>query len=468
MADRSSELDEPPLVEPGARGPQLTRSLSTLGNVALTLSDITPSASLLVVGPVVIATAGTGSLWAYLIGCFIALNVALCMGELGSTFPGAGGLYSIVTRVLGRPIGAVALFDYVGQAIFLPASMAIGIGTYVAALYPGVRTNWVAAGTMVLVTLLALLRIRFNAVMTGVFLALELSVVGVLFLSGVLHPQQSLSILTHPVIAHGGTLSAVGPGLIMSAIATALFSVNGFDSALNFSEETEGAPSHIGKAVVVAASVGILCELVPFIFTLIGARDLPAVLGSTTPLTDVIGATFGRTVVTVVTVGAIVAIFNASLAITLQFARIVWSSGRDRAWPEPVSSWLARVNRNGSPWVATLAVGGLAAALCLEGTLVSVVTFTAVLIIVLFALTAIASLRHRLRHRGQAPPFRMPLWPVPPLISLVGVGFALTQQKGSDLWTALAISAAAIVYYVAFLRKRDGSAVAGVPRASSE
>lgn len=454
MAAPENPLDASRRVEAAAH-PQLNRSLTTLGNIALTLSDITPSASLLVVGPVVIATAGTGALAAYIIGCFIALNVAVCMGELGSMFPGAGGLYSIVTRVLGRPIGLLALFDYVGQAIFLPASMAIGIGTYVTSLDPHISTNWVAAGTMIAVTLLGLFGIHFNAIMTGVFLALELSVVAILFLAGLIHPHQSLAILTHPVIPQGGALTPVAAGAIMAALATALFSVNGYDSALNFSEETEGAASHIGKAVVVAASVGVICELVPFIGALLGARDLPAILASPTPLTDVIQGAFGSAVVRVVTVGAIIAIFNASLAITLQFARIVWSSGRDRAWPEPVSTWLARVNRFGSPWVATLLVGGLAATLCLEGTLVSVVTFTAVLIIVLYALTAIAALWDRLRDRARSRPFRMPLWPIPPLIALAGVGFALTQQKASDLWTVVAILACGFVYYGLFLRTRS-------------
>jgi len=89
----------------------LNRGLSVLGTIALALSDITPTASLLVIGPVVIATAGSASVWSYLIGGFIALNVALCMGELGSMFPVAGGLYSIVTRVLGKPIGFLALLD---------------------------------------------------------------------------------------------------------------------------------------------------------------------------------------------------------------------------------------------------------------------------------------------------------------------------------------------------------------------
>src|SRR5947207_1849466 len=132
-------------------------SSEAVGVMSETTSAIVP------IGPVVIAVAGSGALWAYLIGCFIAINVALCMGELGSMFPVAGGLYSIVTRVLGRPIGFLALLDYIGQAIFLPASVAIGIGVYVQALNPDIPSNIAAAVVMVLATVVAILRINLNA-----------------------------------------------------------------------------------------------------------------------------------------------------------------------------------------------------------------------------------------------------------------------------------------------------------------
>jgi amino acid transporter len=433
----------------------LKRSLNFLGSIALVVSDITPTASLLVIGPVVIGIAGTGSLWAYLIGCFLALNVALCMGELGSMFPTAGGLYSIVTRVIGRPIGFLGMLLYVGQAIFLPASVAIGIGVYVNSLVSGVNTNVAAVVVMIAVTLLALLRINFNAVLTGFFLALELTVVVILFLAGILHLQQPVDILTHPVINDGGVLNSVATGAIVTALATAMFSVNGYDSAINFSEETEGSAAQVGKAVVVAASVGIVCELVPFIATVFGAPNLKGFLGSTTPLTDVIRSAFGHTVVDIVTVGAIIAIFNASLAITLQFSRIMYSTARDRAWPGPVSRALSRVNGNGAPWVATLFIGVCAAVLCAKSSLQSVVSSTAVMIITLYALIAISALVSRVRQRDLPRPWRMPLWPVAPVIALVGVAIALSKQTQRDLLIVLGIVVFGGLYYLLYARGHE-------------
>ncbi|MGI8714182.1 MAG: hypothetical protein ACR2NR_13600 [Solirubrobacteraceae bacterium] len=49
----------------------------------------------------------------------------------------------------------------------------------------------------------------------------------------------------------------------------------------------------------------------------------------------------------------------------------------------------------------------------------------------------------------------MPLWPVPPVIALVGVGIALSQQKGSDLIIVAAIIVGGAIYYVGFLRPRS-------------
>jgi amino acid transporter len=233
--------------------------------------------------------------------------------------------------------------------------------------------------------------------------------------------------------------------------------VNGYDSGINFAEEVLGSNAQVGRAVVTAAALGIVFELVPFIGIVFGARNLPAFLHSATPVTEVGGEAFGSTFITIVTYGALIAIFNASVAITLQFSRVVWASGRDFAWPEPVSSWIAKVeHRRGAPWVATLIVGALATILCFQSSLITVVTFTAVLIVVLYGLIAVSALVSRVRQRHLERPSRMPLWPLPPVIALAGVVVALTKQKGSDLWLCAGIFAAALVYYFLFVRRRPG------------
>lgn len=451
--------------------PELARGLNLLENIALVLSDITPMASLLVIAPVVLSTAGSGAIIAYLLAGFVAINIALCMGELGSVFPVAGGLYSIVNKVLGRPVGFLALLDYIGQAIFLPASIAIGIGTYLHALDGNIPENIASAVAMALITLLAIARISANAIFVSVFLVIEMGVLGFLTFAGLLHLHQPIGILVHPVLlaakgitAHGG-FAPVSFSAVLAALAAALFSVNGYDSAINFSEETKGPASNIGRAVIIACSVGVIFEIIPFVSSIFGAPDLKAYLASQTPLTWVIEQAFGTLVANLVIVGAIAAIVNATLAITLQFSRILWASARDQAWPGPINNALVRVNsRFHSPWVATLAVGACATVLAYQFTLVSVVTFTSVLLVVLYALIAISAIVHRMRSRGAATPFRMPLWPVPPIIALLGSAVTLYEQSERDLLTVALIFAAGIIYYWLYLgRRRTPYAPAAIP-----
>jgi len=92
--------------------------------------------------------------------------------------------------------------------------------------------------------------------------------------------------------------------------------------------------------------------------------------------------------------------------------------------------------------------------LCFQASLITVVTFTAVLIVILYGLIAVSALVSRIRQRHLDRPSRMPLWPVPPLLALAGVVLALTKQKTSDLVITACVFAAALIYYLLFVRPR--------------
>jgi amino acid transporter len=432
----------------------LQRGLGFKGLVSLALSDITPMASLLVVASSVLALVGTASVLAFVIGCVIAVAVAMCMAELGSMYPTAGGLFYIVHKVLGRPVGFLAMVDYVLQGIFIPASLALGLGTYLHSLNKSIPVNLSSAIGMLLITLLAILRIHVSAVIVTICLAIEVVVLVVITGVGLSHWNQPFSILTHPTMLTHGSLKTVAASAIIAAIATSMFSVNGYDSAINFSEEVIGKARNIGRAVIIAALTGIVLELIPFVTGLFGTHDLKAYLGSATPFTDSVTSALGATAGKIVIIGALFAIVNATLAITLQFARVLWASGRDKAWPDPVNNLIGKVHpKFRSPWISTLIIGGISTIFCLQASLVSAVTFTAVLIILLYALIAVSALVSRVRDKDLERPYKMILWPLAPIVTIVGVGVALTQQKRSDLGIIVVIVVASLIYYFGYVHR---------------
>ena len=90
---------------------------------------------------------------------------------------------------------------------------------------------------------------------------------------------------------------------------------------------------------------------------------------------------------------------------------------------------------------------------CLKASLVNSITFTAVLIVILYALIAIASIVSRIKHKDAERPYKMILWPLAPIVTIIGVGLTLSQQKFSDVEIVSIIALVSLVYYFFYLHR---------------
>src|SRR5579875_4103110 len=117
------------------------RTITVVGQIGIALATISPVAGVFANIQGILGAAGSGMLWAYLIAAVITIGVAFTYGEMGSIYPVTGGLYSIVRNVLGPTLGFVALTDYLIQAAFMPATIALGAAQYFQTLMPSVSLN---------------------------------------------------------------------------------------------------------------------------------------------------------------------------------------------------------------------------------------------------------------------------------------------------------------------------------------
>jgi LPXTG-motif cell wall-anchored protein len=65
----------------------------------------------------------------------------------------------------------------------------------------------------------------------------------------------------------------------------------------------------------------------------------------------------------------------------------------------------------------------------------------------------VSALSVRIRDRDRPRSFRMPLWPVPPLIALAGGAVALRFQSMTDLAIALGLAVLALLGYLVVRRR---------------
>lgn len=437
---------------------ELNKTLGVLETVAVGVSDISPVTGLFVMFPVLIATTGTASLSVMLIAGLIALAVALAMGHLGSMYPDAGGVYSIIRRMLGKPTGFVALILYMSQGIFIPAVVALGAATYITNIFPALNLNIVAMVVILFAASIAVINIAASARFTAILLILELGVVGIFTVAAFFAMEQSPAVLFEmEVLNSAKELTKVSPFAVFAAVSVMLFAYNGFDSALTLSEESSGEPKDIGKSVFRSALVGVSAQIIPAIALMLAAPSIVDLLSAKDPLVYVGTSVLGPKVDLLLNVGAAIAMIACTIAVILQFSRVLYASGRNQAWPNFISKAFSTLHPKFlTPWAGVLVLGVLGAILVLESNLEDLVTFTSVIIVILYALIAVSMfVSHTKKYENVDKPYKVPLWPVVAFVALFGPVAALTQQDPMDLLIVLSIIVVSILYYVFYLRKKE-------------
>jgi amino acid transporter len=151
----------------------------------------------------------------------------------------------------------------------------------------------------------------------------------------------------------------------------------------------------------------------------------------------------------------------------MYFGRGVYTTGRDGIWPGPVSRVLARLNRNEVPAAGVLALAIPAAVLVFMSALDFLIIFAGTVIAGVYFCIGIAAFWSRISQPDVRRPYRMPLWPLPPLVVVAFTGLALVKQEGKYL-VAEAILAGAAVLLWALSRFWGGDAAAGTPLSPAE
>ncbi len=345
--------------------PTLNRALGPTGVMLLTLSALSPVASVYITGAGVLHLAGTGAAFAFIAGGVISALVALLYAELGAAFPGAGGVYASLARILG-PAGA---FPCIALQMVTAAPMmaftAMGLADYVRVLFPGAPYIPITLATIAAACLVGVLKIRTGAWITGVFLAMEAAGLGIITVVAALHPARSLAtVLAHPVMLDHGALVAVPWATMGLALVSGVYATAGANWALFFAEEMHEAQRRMGRVIAWAGVVASVTIAVPMVLLVLSAPDLRAMLSAEAPIAAFLAGTGGHTAAILVSAGVIAAIFNNQVALGMALARFLYATGRDGIWPGAINRAIGRLHGAWqSPLQATLLLG-LASVAC--------------------------------------------------------------------------------------------------------
>jgi len=295
--------------------------------------------------------------------------------------------------------------------------------------------------------------------LTGIFLGIEMLALLSLTVLGLIHAH-NFGALIHPHVGNShNILVPVAFSGVLALTAVAVFSYNGYANAVNFAEETKGSHRTIAKAILISLLITVLAELVPVTAVIIGAPSLTKLTTSAIPLEYFIKATSNGAFYDVIAIGITLAVFNATLAIILSYARILFSASRDRAWPGRLSDWMSWVHpKTRSPWMPTAIVGIAGAILCLTVSLGTLANLTGASLVADYAIIAIAAIVARSTGATRHSHYRMPIWPIPPILAIAGLVYVFTQQTGYLLEVTLITMGIGLLYWLVVILPQKGKA----------
>lgn len=348
---------------------RLARVLSPFEIFLLTMSALSPVLSVFIGGNAVLHIAGTGAALAFLLGGMFNALFGMLYAEIAAAFPGAGGVYPSLTRLLGPRWSYAYVMLAAPLTFFSVAFSGLGLASYIHTLTPSLPVVAIAMTGILLAGLIAIFGIKTNALITGLFLAVELVALAVLVAVASWHLRNPLSgALLHPVQLVQNRLTATSPIALALATVAGIWTTGGASWALYFAEEMHDVQERIGRVVAWIGGIASLTIALPLVLVVLAIDDMPAVLGSDAPIATFIDRSAGPVVGTVVTIGIIAAIFNALVAATMGQSRLLFATGRDGAFPAPFSrlfAWLHPQFR--SPIGATLTLMVVASILTLLG-----------------------------------------------------------------------------------------------------
>ena len=313
-------------------------------------------------------------------------------------FPIAGGMYSLVRRVLPGPLSWITMFNYLIQGMVIPASIALGMVAFLRDLFPGLGfpDTVIAIVLLALATGLGLTKVEVGAWATAAMVVVECVVLGIITVAALLHPHQQLAEVTfHPTVLSNGELVAVGFAVMLATLAPAFNVINGYDAALGFSEELKGGERSIAKAVIISAVLACVLIMVPLIAAVVAAPDLKEFFSAPAPVIYSVEASLGDKARVIIDIGVTIALFNAMLSLLMYFGRGVYTTGRDGVWPATVNRILGSINRFRAPGAGVLLLAIPAGVLIFTSALNFLIIFAGTVIAAVYFCIGMAALWSR-------------------------------------------------------------------------
>jgi amino acid transporter len=404
--------------------------------------------------PLVIAAAGYRlSVWAWVLGAVIAVADGLVWAELGAAFPRAGGSYAFLREIYGpKGAGNWLSFIYVWQLSFSAplaiASGCIGLSSFLGWFWPGLEgaplaalpalhyANFAAAGTCLLVTALLYRNLSSITRLAWVLFAGVMAAIAGVIVSGFVNSAGGWHMPATPAQPLGLALG----GLAQATLLTT-YCYWGYYNICFLGGEVRRPERTIPRAILLSVLFVSAFYVAMNLAALPSMHDAAAhvAAGETVRLqlvADIAKSAFGTLAGRLMAALIVWTAFASVFSLLLGYSRVPYAAARDGNYFQ----FLAAVHpKHEIPHRSLIALGVVAACFCFFS-LAQVITMLVITRILLqFFPQHVGVMLLRAQRPELKRPFRIPLYPLPPLVALGGFVFLLVNRSHALGGLALAV-----------------------------
>jgi APA family basic amino acid/polyamine antiporter len=388
----------------------------------------------------------------WIVGGLYTLLGSICLTELGTMLPQAGGYYVYARRAFGDTVGfAVGWTDWITYCAVL-GYVSIGMSEFVALLVPSLG----AVTPVAVALLLAFVGLqwmgvkvssRFQEIATALKFVAFLALVAACFAAS---PGSALAPGTGAALPSAPTLIGV-----IVALQSVIITYGGWQSPLYFTEEDRDPARNLPRSMI-GGEIAVIGVYLLVNLALLAVLPVATLARSTLPAADAAQIILGVRGAQTITVLSLISLPPLLNAIMMIGTRILFAMGRDGLlW-----SRTATVNAGGTPGVATLVTTAVAMVLIVSGTFQRLVAMASIFLAANYSVCCLALVVLRRREPGLPRPFRAWGYPWSAAIVLVGAAVFLIGVLAGDTVNgvaALALLAVGLIGRIALARSRGRS-----------
>ncbi len=365
------------------------------------------------------------ALWA--LGGVLALSGALCYAELSAALPRSGGEYHFLGRIYHPSLGFMAGLVSIVVGFAAPVALsAMAFGSYLQGVFPGIPPLAASIAVVIVVTFFHLRDLRVSSIFQVFFTVLKIGLV--LFLIAALLAAPASA----PAPAEPWTTYLLTAPFAVSLMFT-LYAYSGWNAATYILGEVR-TPARVIPAALAAGTLLVMLLYLGLNAAFLHAAPAGILAGklnvAQVAAESVFGAKGGRMVAGVIALGLV----SAISAMIWAGPRVAMVIGED--YPRAFG-WLQVRTASGIPAAAVAAQSALTLVLLLTSTFEQVLVYTQFALLACSFLAVLGVIVYRFTQPDLPRPFRVPLYPLTPLLFLAISAFAMVYTATVKPFEAL-------------------------------